>query len=236
MEAYVRQQARERAEEEDRSGEQQQAAEEKATPHARMQRSFTDTDSRMMKTSDGSFQYCYNAQAVVDEKSQVIVATSLTQEANDNCQLVPMVTATKERCASMPGGKLSRQLTADTGYCSEKNLKAMAEEEIEIFIATGREKHGEKKPERAPLGRIPKNITLRQRMNRMLATQAGRAAYARRKAIVEPVFGQMKTQQQAGRFRLRGETAVTAEWMLHALCHNLRKLMNATDGVFQPVG
>ncbi|WP_152623061.1 transposase, partial [Ferrimicrobium acidiphilum] len=47
--------------------------------------------------------------------------------------------------------------------------------------------------------------------------------YARRKAIVEPVFGQMKVRQKAGHLRLRGLSGAQTEWMLHSICHNLRK-------------
>ena len=52
----------------------------------------------------------------------------------------------------------------------------------------------------------------------------GQANYARRKAIVEPAFGQMKTRQRAGLLRLRGHVGAQGEWTLHAICHNLRKL------------
>jgi hypothetical protein len=64
-------------------------------------------------------------------------------------------------------------------------------------------------------------------MARRLRTKTGRADYARRKAIVEPVFGQMKTRQHAGALRLRSLELAQGEWLLHALCHNLRKLANA---------
>jgi hypothetical protein len=64
-------------------------------------------------------------------------------------------------------------------------------------------------------------------MARRLRTKKGRADYARRKAIVEPAFGQMKVRQHAGFLRLRGLTGAQGEWTLHALCHNLRKLANA---------
>ena len=87
-------------------------------------------------------------------------------------------------------------------------------------------KHGEV-TDAAPRGRIPNNATPRQRMARRLRTKTGRAHYARRKAIVEPVFGQMKTRQRAGALRLRGLEGARGEWLLHALCHNLRKLANA---------
>jgi transposase len=78
----------------------------------------------------------------------------------------------------------------------------------------------------APRGRIPKNATAKQRMSRRLRTKAGRADYARRKAIVEPAFGQIEGPH-AGHLRLRGLDGAQGEWTLHLVCHNLRKLSNA---------
>mgnify|MGYP005870434959 CR=1 FL=1 len=64
-------------------------------------------------------------------------------------------------------------------------------------------------------------------MARKLRTKKGRAAYARRKAIVEPVFGQIETVQNGRRLLLRGKSAARAEWRLHCACHNLLKLFRA---------
>ena len=92
-----------------------------------------------------------------------------------------------------------------------------------ISVATGRLKHSERMPD-APRGRIPKNATDKERMARRLRTKVGRRDYARRKAIVEPVFGQVKVKQHTGHLRLRGLEGASGEWTLHALCHHLRKL------------
>ena len=97
---------------------------------------------------------------------------------------------------------------------------------MDPLLATGRLKHGQK-PAAAPRGRIPKDLTPKQRMTRKLQTLKGKADYARRKAIVEPVFGQMKVAQHAGQFRLQGTDKTNGEWALHTVCHNLRKLQNA---------
>jgi hypothetical protein len=61
-------------------------------------------------------------------------------------------------------------------------------------------------------------------MARKLRTKAGKASYARRKVIVEPVFGQMDVVQGAKHLLLRGADAAAAEWDLLSACHNLRKL------------
>jgi transposase len=202
-------------------------AERAATAHARAvpkptaQRNFTDPESKIMKTADGSFAQCFNAQAVVDEAHQVIVATELTNCASDAQTLVAMTEQTIANTGNAP-----RQLLADAGYCSESNLKAAADiteqTGTDFLIATGRLSHDETVPA-APRGRIPKGLTAKQRMARKLRTKPGRAAYARRKAIVEPVFGQIATLQ-GKHVLLRGLDNARREWQLLAACHNLRKL------------
>ncbi len=200
-------------------------AKETAVADPKAQRNFTDPESRMMKTNDG-YHYAYNGQAVVDEKSQVIIAAEITQAASDVNQLIPMIASTKENLKSIGIDDTARVLLVDAGYCSKENLEEIAKAGINALIATGRLKHNERAPD-APRGRIPKNATDKERMARRLRTQSGRKDYARRKAIVEPVFGQMKLRQQAGHLRLRGVAGATGEWTLHAICHNLRKLANS---------
>ena len=223
--------ARKKAEAANKSEEEVDAAAreaaEGAKPKASAQRSFTDPESRMMKTNHG-FDYAYNAQAVVDEKSQVILAAEVTVEASDVNQLVAMIEKTEENLAAAGIDDTPDTYLADAGYCSEDNLEATEALDSEVLAATGRQRHGEQFPT-APRGPIPKGATRRERMARKLRTKKGRADYARRKAIVEPAFGQMKVRQHAGQLRLRGRDGAHGEWKLHALCHNLRKLMAARD-------
>ena len=202
-----------------------------AKPEPRAQRNFTDPDARMMKTTDG-FHYAYNGQAVVDEQAQVILATEAVQCAADVGQLFDMVEAAEANLAEAGVEGRPDVVLADAGYCSEGNLATAAAGEIDMLIATGRLKHSEWVPD-APRGPIPKDATARGRMARRLRTKKGRADYARRKAIVEPAFGQMKVRQRAGHLRLRGLAGAKGEWTLHAICHNLRKLANA--GTATPV-
>jgi len=202
----------------------------KAVPRPRAQRNFTDPDAGIMKMSDGSFHECYNGQAVVDEEQQVIVAADLTQCASDAPSLLPMLEMTTTNCGQSPS-----QLLADSGYCSEESLKVLSQSKVDALIATGRWEHG-KPPPPVPRGRIPANATARERMARKTRTKAGRAGYARRKAIVEPVFGQMTILQGARHLLLRGREAAAAEWLLLCACHNLRKLFQAggTNGLTEP--
>lgn len=197
------------------------AAAAAAVPRDKAQRNFTDPESRIMKTSDRAFHQCYNAQAIVDEHSQIIVASQLTNQAADCPALPGMLDQLQANLGRLPG-----QLLADAGYFSEANVAACADAHVDALIATGRFRHNEP-PAPAPRGPIPKHATVKQKMARKLATKPGRAGYARRKAIVEPVFGQMHTRQNAGQVRLRGLTAAAGEHRLHALVHNILKIFTA---------
>jgi len=204
-------------------------AEETAVADSKAQRSFTDAESKMMKTNDG-YHYGYNGQAVVDEGSQVILSAEITQAASDVNQLIPMITTTWENLKSVGIEVTPKIVLADAGYCSAENLEQIRDQEINALIATGRLKHNKRVAD-APRGRIPKDATDKERMARRLRTKQGRKDYARRKAIVEPAFGQMKVKQKAGQLRLRGLAGASGEWKLHAICHNLRKLANSRPKV-----
>jgi len=196
-------------------------------PKPSTQRNFTDPESKIMKTSDGSHHQCYSGQAIVDSVSQVIVVAELSDEAADQCQLEPAVEQLKENVqaidAELPKGAA---LTADGGYFSEENVNTATEHGLDPYIATGRFKHDES-PAPAPRGAIPKDATPKQRMARKTRTKKGRAIYSRRKAIVEPVFGQIGTVQDGRRVRIRGKPAASAQWRFHCAIHNLLKLHRA---------
>ncbi len=192
-----------------------------ATPRSKAQRNFTDPESRIMKMSDGSFHQCFNAQAIVDEHFQIIIASQLTNQAADAPHLPAMIALLWANLAAWP-----RVLLADAGYFSADNIDRARDAGVNVLLATGRFKHGEPAPP-APRGPVPNNATPKQRMARRLAVKQGRADYRRRKAIVEPVFGQMQTRQNAGQVRLRGLAAAQAEHTLHAACHNILKLFTA---------
>jgi len=196
-------------------------------PKPSAQRNFTDPDSKIMKTSDGAYHQCYNGQAIVDSEAQVIVAAELSDQAPDARQLEPALDQLAENLEAIEA-ELAEDaaLTADAGYFSEDNVRITAQHGLDPHIATGRFKHSEPPPP-APRGPVSKNATPKQRMARKLRTKKGRAAYARRKAIVEPVFGQMDTVQNARRLLLRGKQAARAQWRFHCTIHNLLKLHRA---------
>lgn len=149
------------------------------------------------------------------------MATELTHTAVYIQGLVPMFEQTTLN------GSTGGQFLADAGYCSQENLEhtgriEAGEKGTEFFIATGRLKHGEQMPD-APRGPIPKTATVKQRMARTLKMKKGRAAYARRNTIVEPVFGQIDNRQ-GKHLLLRGLEHIQHEWNLMAASHNLLKL------------
>ena len=195
---------------------------ESGTPADTAQRNFTDPEARIQKTGDGFIQG-YNAQIAVDGgAAQIIVAQHVTPAPPDVQQLVPVVTAISRGLRRKPDSVL-----ADAGYWSEANVEALEAQGIEPFIATGRRKHSEPAP-RAPRGRPPQGLSAKERMVRKLATLRGHAIYARRKAIVEPVFGQIKHARGFRQFLRRGLVRVQQEWALVCLSHNLLKLHAAT--------
>jgi transposase len=190
-----------------------------AQPEPRAQYNFTDPDSRIMV--DGatkSFTQAYNAQAAVDGHGQIIVACGVTQQAADVEQFVPMVERVVQATGHAPTA-----MTADAGYFSETNLGASAVVGVEVYVPPDRLKH--RASGSAPLPRIKSAVAAQ--MREKLATPTGRAVYALRKTIVEPVFGQIKETRGFRRFSFRGIDKVTAEWALICLTHNLLKLCGA---------
>jgi transposase len=217
----VEQRARDKAAEEGKSAEEAK----RAKPEDKDQYNFTDPESRIMKSGDG-FVQGYNAQAAVEPELLLIVGQSVTEAVNDKKQLKPMVELIEQQSGQRPEGIL-----ADNGYCSEENLKHLEsvdqpERKIEGFIATGKQKHGEHRLP-AKRGRLPKGATKVDRMKRKLQTKAGKAIYAARKCVVEPVFGQIKQARGFRQFLLRGKTKVKGEWALVCLTHNVLRLYAA---------
>jgi transposase len=195
---------------------------DEAKPEPKAQRNFTDPDSRIMK--DGAtkeFVQAYNAQAVVDSEAQVIVAAEVTQETNDKKQLVPMLEQVKVLVGSKP-----QRATADAGYFSEESVTDRRLEGIDLFVAPDKQKHRDEVAV-ATGPPPPESSSVAERMRYKLRTPEGRAVYKRRKAVVEPVFGQIKEARGFRRFLLRGLGNVAAEWKLICATHNLLKLFRS---------
>jgi len=193
---------------------------EQAVPEAKAQRNFTDPQSRIMPdgANKGSFVQGYNAQIAVDAEAQVIVAVELTQSPNDARQLVPMARAIVENV-----GELATTTTADAGYFSAEAVEHPALAATNLLVPPNRQKHGSE----AAQGSADPAASAAQRMRHKLASPAGQALYKMRKAIVEPVFGQIKEARGFRRLLLRGFAAASAEFHFIALTHNLLKLFRS---------
>jgi hypothetical protein len=224
------------------------------TPGDKAQTNFTDPDAKIMKRSNKGFDYCYNGQAVVDSENQIIVAAEITAAANDKQQAVPLAQATVANLAAAgierPRDAQDQPLpipnTGDSGYYSEANVRGVAEAGLDPYFAVGREKHHA--PEDDPLaadevpaaasglaatpvaaGVVDENP--KAAMAKKLRSLTGRALYAARKHIVEPVFGQIKRVRGFRKFLLRGLELVSAEWQLICLTHNLLKIWRRVSSV-----
>ena len=194
------------------------AAEGKAhpgVPEDKAQRNFTDPESRIMPAAGGKdFLQAYNCQAVVDHEHQVIVATRATNVASDKQQGVVMI---EEAIANT--GAAPREVSADAGYYSAPAVADLQALGTDPFVAPEKTRHGHKPPP-APRGRIPKDLSPRDRMRRKLQTKRGRQRYALRMGTVEPVFGQIKQGRGFRQFLLRGLEKVQGEWSLICTGHN----------------
>jgi transposase len=197
------------------------------TPDAKAQTNFTDPELKIMKTNNKGWDYCGNAQASVDEAQQIIVACNVTDAANDKQQAVPLAEATRanlEQAGMAPpqgadGQEVKIPMTADSGYYSESAAQRLEELGFDPYMATERQRH-----HTAPEGTTAPPATAKERMAAKVRTPQGRALYARRKVIVEPVFGQIKGVRGFRRFLLRGLAKVQGEWRLICLTHNLLKI------------
>jgi hypothetical protein len=179
--------------------------------------------ARTMKVAGGSFEQCYNAQAVVATGSMLIVATEVTQAANDKEQLMPMI----EKIQALPK-KLGRakRILADSGYFSQANVESCAAAKIEPLIAIGRSRHHVSWKQRfAAAPPSPLNsATPLQKMTYRLKTPRGRELYALRKQTPEPVFGINKSVMGYRQCLLRGLENVKDEWNLVTMSWNIKRM------------
>jgi len=239
----------------------------------------TDADAVFMKTSNG-IKTSYNGQAAVDQEHQVIIAADVTNQPADVEQLIPMIDQAEENTS----GDIDA-CSADSGYSSGENLRALEDRPVEAYIpdrdyqaqARGKKQkpfhknefvydqqrdlyicpegeelvfsHRQKRRGKQPLliyqckscrqcqffgqcttndngrtiSRHPYEKQLKQ-MREKLDSDQGKAIYAHRKHIVEPVFGQIKSVMGFTSFLLRGLDKVKGEFNLVAIAHNLRKI------------
>jgi transposase len=191
-------------------------------PRPKDQVNLTDADSRIMPASGEGFEQAYNAQAVVDVDTMLVVAEHVSQSPNDKQELAP---ALDQLDAVAPVIGKAAALIADNGYFSADNVERCHDHGVEPYIAAGRDAHYPPLVER--LGEpspVAENASAVDRMKHRLRTSEGRAVYATRKCTVEPTFGIIKSVLGFRQFLLRGLKAVQHEWTLVCIGWNLKRL------------
>jgi hypothetical protein len=208
--------AKAKAEAEAKSTADQPAAPVETKPEPKDQTNFTDPESRIMRMPSKAFDQSYNTQVAVDDTKQIVVAAAVTQCANDNGQLLPVLNEAFENTKLIP-----KNVLADAGYKNESDFAELKAMRIKVYVAVGREG----KDANPPKNEQPLTAAMRER----LKTDSGRQRYRRRKHIVEPVFGWVKRVLGFRAFSLRGLRKVAGEWKLVCMALNLRRM--ATMGV-----
>jgi transposase len=183
-------------------------------PPADAKRNITDPDSRIMRDR-GAHVQAYNAQAVVGE-GRVILAADVTTSPNDSNQLLPMLQAARENLQAIGHEHKIKCVLADGGYWNHDDITSARQSAV-VVIPTS-DPHNARRKQR------PRQGPEADRINKILASAAGKRLYHRRAELVEPVFAHTKHTRKITRFSRRGQTAVRAEWRLIAATHNLLKL------------
>jgi transposase len=234
-EAEAERQRRAEAEERARQGERhpggRPAKPISAVPDDKAQISFTDPELKIMPQSTKSFEYSGNAQVVVDDACQIIVACAVVTASNDKQQAVPMAqqglanlqAAGIERPRDAAGAVQKILSVEDTGYFSAAAVSGLEALDLDPYIAVERQKHHAPAPT-AVAEPVPAGASAQEQMKAKLRTARGRAVYGLRKGVVEPVFGQIKGVRGFRRFCLRGLEKIKGEWCLVCLTHNLLKI------------
>ena len=197
------------------------------TPDEKAQSNFTDPELPIMRTNNKGWEYCGNAQASVDAACQIILACDVSDASNDKQQAEPLAQATLATLADagieLPtdesGATAAIPATLDNGYYSEAAVQVLETLGFDPSISTGRQPHHTPEAEASD-----PPATAKERMAAKVRTPEGRALYARRKVIVEPVFGQIKEARGFRRFLLRGLQKSRGAGCLVCLTHNVLKL------------
>jgi transposase len=181
--------------------------------------SRTDPESRYLRRR-GGFVLGYNAEIAVTD-DHLIVAQRVHQSNVDNASLELMTTAVERECGAPP-----KVVMADCGYYAMEQIRTVEARGIAVYVpdvlsarelagtAAAMEMNGREQ------ARHPGLKQLRERMRE----PAARACYARRKAMVEPVFGVLKQQRGMRQFRRRGLSGVASEWALATTAFNLTRM------------
>ena len=191
-------------------------------PRDKDQVNLTDEESRIMPTTGGGFEQCYNAQASVDVDTMLVVGQHLTQNSNDFLEVEPALEALNKLPEEL--GTVDA-LLADTGYFSQNNVDSCLGNKILPYISSHRDGHNQNLKERfSEPPPLPENVDAVTEMKHRLKTKDGRAIYAKRKCTVEPVFGIIKAIMGFRQLLLRDVESVCGEWNLVCMAWNLKRI------------
>lgn len=194
----------------------------------------TDPDSRLCKSPSG-FVQGYNAQAVANEH-HLVVCAELVEDVIDQQQLDPMVAATEKQLVEAGVDDQIGTVLADAGYCSNRQIEAVKGRDVEVMVAIKTAASGKRRAQSTgelPGPQTPRTGSERERMEAVLASERGKSLYRRRKALIEPIFGDLKFNRSCDRFQRRGRDACQSEWRLMAATHNLLKLWRHRSSLHQ---
>jgi len=189
----------------------------------------TAPETRILKTRSGYVQG-FNAQAACTD-DQIVLAADVTDQENDQGQYHPMMKQARENAtAVLDENEATINLgRADAGYCNEADLEKECDHEILMATKKDWKRRKEIREEPPPCGRIPKNLTATQRMERKLRTKRGSEEYKKRSQTIEPVFGQIKSGRGIDSFYGRELLSAKGEWNLICGTNNLLKLFTRTQ-------
>ena len=174
----------------------------------------TDPDSKNMKTPRGYLQ-AFNAQIVANEK-QIIVAAEVITQGGDFQALAPMLDQAEAELKAAGATHEAGVVLADAGYWSNEHIDHLRAKGATPLVAPDADSRSGPRPGRRG---GPYDF-----MRGVLRSEAGLDLYRRRQWMVEPIFGDIKENRRAGRFKRRGLGAVRSEWRLLTATHNLLKL------------
>jgi transposase len=187
----------------------------------------TAPETRIMKSRSGYLQGL-NAQAVCTD-DQIIMAADVTDQENDQGLYHPMMAQAQENATAVLDEEDSRIEVgrSDAGYCNEADLEKECGHEILMATQKDWKRRKEMREAPPPRGRIPKNLSATERMERKLRTKQGSEDYKKRAQTIEPVFGQIKSGRGIDSFYGRELVPAKGEWDLICGTHNLLKLFGS---------
>jgi len=189
----------------------------------------TAPETRTMKTRSGYLQG-FNAQAACTDQ-QFVLAADVTDHENDQGQYHPMMGQAQENATAVLGeeeGKIDLG-RSDAGYCNVADLEKECDHEILMATKKDWKRRKQMREEPPPRGRIPKDLSATERMERKLRTKRGAEEYKKRSQTIEPVFGQIKSGRGIDSFYGRELVCARGEWNLICGTHNLLKLFTGTQ-------